>query len=30
MGEYEIWMAFFHDTEQNVLAISGEIPHQNG
>ena len=29
MGEYEIWMAFFHDTEGNMLAISGEIPHQN-
>ena len=29
MGEYEIWMAFFQDTEQNVLAISGEIPHQD-
>jgi catechol 2,3-dioxygenase-like lactoylglutathione lyase family enzyme len=27
MGEYELWMAFFHDTEQNMLAISGEIPH---
>ena len=30
LGDYEIWMAFFHDTEQNVLAISGEIPHRNG
>jgi methylmalonyl-CoA/ethylmalonyl-CoA epimerase len=29
MGDYEIWMAFFHDTEQNMLAISGEIPHQD-
>ena len=29
MGDYEIWMAFFHDSEQNVLAISGDIPHQH-
>jgi predicted enzyme related to lactoylglutathione lyase len=29
MGDYEIWMAFFRDSEQNVLAISGEIPHQD-
>jgi methylmalonyl-CoA/ethylmalonyl-CoA epimerase len=29
MGDYEIWMAFFRDTEQNVLAISAEVPHQN-
>ncbi len=27
MGSYELWMAFFHDSEQNVLAIAGEIPH---
>jgi predicted enzyme related to lactoylglutathione lyase len=27
MGEYELWMAFFQDTEQNTLAISGEVPH---
>jgi catechol 2,3-dioxygenase-like lactoylglutathione lyase family enzyme len=26
MGTYEIWMAFFHDPEQNTLAISSEIP----
>jgi hypothetical protein len=25
MGDYEIWMAFFHDSEQNSLALSGEI-----
>ena len=29
MGDYEIWMAFFHDSEQNVLAISSDIPHQD-
>lgn len=28
MGDYEIWMAFFHDSEQNTLAISAEIPRQ--
>jgi catechol 2,3-dioxygenase-like lactoylglutathione lyase family enzyme len=26
MGTYEIWMAFFHDPEQNTLAISSHIP----
>ncbi|HSL31003.1 MAG TPA: VOC family protein [Anaerolineales bacterium] len=26
MGDYEIWMAFFRDSEQNVLAISSEVP----
>ena len=37
MGTYEIWMAFFHDPEQNILALSSEIPrsehdhnHQSG
>lgn len=29
MGDYEIWMAFFHDTEQNALAISAAVPHQD-
>ena len=29
MGEYEIWMAFFRDSEQNLLAISSEIPHRH-
>ena len=35
MGTYEIWMAFFHDPDQNILAISSDIPrsehdHQSG
>lgn len=25
MGSYELWMAFFRDSENNVLAISGEV-----
>lgn len=29
MGSYEIWMAFFRDSEQNVLAISSDIPREN-
>ena len=28
MGAYEIWMAFFLDSEQNMLAISSEISHE--
>jgi methylmalonyl-CoA/ethylmalonyl-CoA epimerase len=27
MGTYDIWMAFFHDPDQNTFAISSEIPH---
>ena len=27
MGTYDLWMAFFRDSEDNVLAIMGEIPH---
>ncbi len=31
MGDYELWMAFFRDSEQNLLAISGEIrPAKSG
>lgn len=26
MGSYEIWMAFFRDSEHNLLAISSDIP----
>jgi methylmalonyl-CoA/ethylmalonyl-CoA epimerase len=29
MGDFEIWMAFFRDSEQNTLAISGHISHQD-
>jgi predicted enzyme related to lactoylglutathione lyase len=25
MGDYELWMAFFRDSEQNLMAISGEV-----
>jgi catechol 2,3-dioxygenase-like lactoylglutathione lyase family enzyme len=25
MGSYDLWMAFFRDSEHNLLAISGEI-----
>lgn len=25
MGEYELWMAFFRDSEGNMLAVSGEV-----
>jgi predicted enzyme related to lactoylglutathione lyase len=25
MGAYELWMAFFYDSEKNLLAISGDI-----
>lgn len=25
MGSYELWMAFFEDSEKNMLAISGDI-----
>jgi catechol 2,3-dioxygenase-like lactoylglutathione lyase family enzyme len=25
MGTYELWMAFFRDSENNLLAISGEV-----
>jgi predicted enzyme related to lactoylglutathione lyase len=27
MGAYDLWMAFFNDSEGNMLAISGDIPH---
>lgn len=26
MGSYALWMAFFRDSENNMLAISGDIP----
>jgi len=25
MGETELWMAFFRDSEENILAISGDV-----
>jgi catechol 2,3-dioxygenase-like lactoylglutathione lyase family enzyme len=27
MDTYDLWMAFFHDTEGNTLAITANIPH---
>ena len=27
MGSYALWMAFFRDSENNMLAISSDIPH---
>jgi predicted enzyme related to lactoylglutathione lyase len=26
MPTHDLWMAFFHDTEQNLLALMSEIP----
>lgn len=26
MGDHELWMAFFHDTADNVLALMSEVP----
>jgi predicted enzyme related to lactoylglutathione lyase len=26
MGTYELWMAFFRDSENNVLALMSEVP----
>lgn len=28
MGAYALWMAFFRDSESNLLAISGNIPKE--
>ncbi|MGH9321517.1 MAG: VOC family protein [Vicinamibacteria bacterium] len=25
-GAYELWMAFFHDPDENVLAVMAEVP----
>jgi methylmalonyl-CoA/ethylmalonyl-CoA epimerase len=27
MGSYDLYMAFFHDSEGNTLAITGQVPH---
>jgi methylmalonyl-CoA/ethylmalonyl-CoA epimerase len=27
MGTYDLWMAFFRDSEHNLLGIMGEVPH---
>lgn len=27
MSDHDLWMAFFHDPDQNVLALMSEVPH---
>ncbi len=27
MGSYDLWMAFFRDSEHNLLGIMSEVPH---
>lgn len=27
MGSYDLWMAFFRDSENNLLALRSEVPH---
>ena len=27
MPAHDLWIAFFHDTEQNLLALMSEMPH---
>ena len=27
MPAYDLWMAFFRDSEQNLLALMSEVPH---
>jgi predicted enzyme related to lactoylglutathione lyase len=27
MGSYDLWMAFFRDSEQNIMAMMSRIPH---
>jgi predicted enzyme related to lactoylglutathione lyase len=27
MGTYDLWMAFFRDSEHNLLGIMAEVPH---
>ncbi len=29
MGSFDIWMAFFRDTEGNTLAITSDVPNGN-
>ena len=29
LGDHELWMAFFRDSESNLLALMAEIPHQD-
>lgn len=30
MGKYDLWMMFFRDSENNMLALSCDIPAENG
>ena len=30
MGTYDLWMAFFRDSEQNLLALMSEVPKKSG
>ena len=27
MGSYDLWMAFFRDSENNLLALRSQVPH---
>ncbi len=27
MGSYDLWMAFFRDSEDNLLALRSQVPH---
>ena len=27
MGSYDLWLAFFRDSEQNILAMMSRVPH---
>jgi predicted enzyme related to lactoylglutathione lyase len=27
MGSYDLWLAFFRDSEQNIMAIMSRVPH---
>jgi methylmalonyl-CoA/ethylmalonyl-CoA epimerase len=29
MPGYDLWMAFFEDTEQNVFALMSEVPRES-
>jgi hypothetical protein len=26
MPDHDLWMTFFHDSEQNLLSLMGEVP----
>jgi methylmalonyl-CoA/ethylmalonyl-CoA epimerase len=29
LGTYDLWLAFFRDSEDNILALRSEVPHSN-